>query len=185
MESRQPRAQRTAFKGLARGFDGAHRQLFHHHMRRHHDAGADRVVCGVQQGDGAAVRMAHQYRPLDAQLGQQRGQHLERLAVHVVGLQATAAAHIGARCRLAIALARIHHARPLQARAQLGGPVAPQRHTAQTFVQKHQRGEALGAGERHDLQGDALHVNGLVAVGIHGGPCGLRFTLEGVSESVV
>ena len=73
-------------------------------MRRHDDAGGDRVVGRMQQGDGAAVGMAQKQRLSDAQLAEQLWQHLKGFAVHVIGVQAALATHIGTAVRLAIAL---------------------------------------------------------------------------------
>jgi hypothetical protein len=41
--------------------------VFDDHVRRQHDAGVHGMAAGVKQGDGAAVGVAHQHRPLDAQ----------------------------------------------------------------------------------------------------------------------
>ena len=153
MKARQPLAQPAAAEGFAGLRDGGDREVFHDHMRGHHDAGGHRVAAGVQQGDGAAVRMADEHRLADVQVGEQRGEHLPGLAVHVVGLQAPGrspvaqggrAKHIRNRVGAPIAAARDHHARASGGCTELVGPVAPHGHRAQAFVQEDQRGAVCG-----------------------------------------
>ena len=78
-------------------FDGADGHVFHHHMRRHDDACAHRVVRRMQQGDGAAIGVADKHRRPDAQLRQQGRQHLQGFMVHVIRQQPALATHILAR----------------------------------------------------------------------------------------
>ena len=76
-------------------FDGMQGHVFNDHVRCHHDAGADRLAAGVQQGDAGAIRMTQQHRSFDAAGLQQRGQHVPGLAVHVVGQAAVGASYVG------------------------------------------------------------------------------------------
>ena len=83
--------------------------------------------------------MTHQHRALNAQRLAQCRQHVPGFGVQVVGLQAPAVAHVGHGVGLAITTARVDPAGASRRLAQRGGPVAPQGHAAQAFMQKNQR----------------------------------------------
>ena len=178
MVSGQALAQCALLKGPAGLLDGPQGDGLHHDVGGHDDAATHLPTAGVQQGDGASVRVPKQHGPFNAQDLQQRGQDLKGFVVHVVGQQASmppsirlarGAAHIGHGVGLAVTLARIHQARAAQMRAQACRPVAPHAHAAQTFVQKNQ-GRAIGTGGWRDAQGfkpDAVNVYFLKAWRMH------------------
>ncbi len=153
MKRRQPLAQWPVFKCLTCRRDGLNGQVFHHHMRGHDHATSHIKTAGMQQRDGAAVRMPQQDRPLDAQGVQQGGQDVQRFAVHVVGKPSTpalsidlarGAAHIGHGVRFAVALPRIEPPRTAQLCTEFRRPIAPHAHAAQALMQEHQVGTVLG-----------------------------------------
>ena len=54
------------------------------HVRRDEHETGDRVTTpGMDDGDRRAVAVADEERALEAELGEQRGQHVQRLVVHV------------------------------------------------------------------------------------------------------
>jgi hypothetical protein len=171
MEGLEAFTQSALFKRFAGQLDGLNRHVFDHDMGRHGDAGVDIAMGRVEQGNGAAIRMANQNRPLNGPSVEQLGQDQLGLTVHVVWLETAASnltvwallggpPHICHRIRLAIALPRIDQASTAELLTKQAWPVAPHAHTAQTFVQKNQNWVFLSRwrGDELGLQLDAEHV---------------------------
>jgi hypothetical protein len=116
----------------------------------------------VQQGNGAAIRMANQNRPLNGPSVEQLGQDQLGLTVHVVWLETAASnvivrallggsPHIRHSIRLAIALPRIDPASAAELLTEQSWPVTPHADTAKAFVQKNQNRVFLARWRRDEL----------------------------------
>jgi hypothetical protein len=132
----EPGTQVGALVGHAGLLDARERELFDEEMRRHDHQPGDLVTGRVEQGDGGAVAVPEQPRSLDADGGEQRGQHLVGLTLHEVGLPALA---VRPGRGAAVARAREDEAGKAVAGAEALGEVFPHRHRAEPFVQEDDR----------------------------------------------
>ena len=151
--------------GGARRGNALERHLLHPHVRRHRRKAGALVTRRMQQRDRAAVAVAHQHRPLDAQRRAQRRQHRERFVVQVVG-----AARRGQRIGLTVAAARVDQPGRAQPLAQRPRKVAPGRHRAEAFVQEHQ---GRAARRRRDAQQFEPRAGGFDELDHGAGPTGM------------
>ena len=133
---RQAGAQVRRLEGVAGELDAPDRDVLDEEMRRDRDHAGHGKARGMEQGDRAAVAVPEQPRPLDADRGEERGQHLVGLAVHEVGLPALVA-RLGRR--VPVAVAREDEAGEAVREAELARELPPHRDRAQALVQEHDR----------------------------------------------
>jgi hypothetical protein len=93
------------FKSLFHVGDGGDANRLHEKVRSHCHTACALKLAGVEQGDGAAVGVAHEQRLFDAELFEQGGQGGVGLTAHVIRFVATRAAHVFNRAGLAVASA--------------------------------------------------------------------------------
>src|SRR5262245_4742372 len=156
--------------GLGFG-DALHRNVLDEDVRGEHYQPRQAVArAGVDERDRRAIGVSDQHRLPDREPGEEFGQRLERLAMHVVDGEGRFE-QVG----LAVPVARVHDRRTARRLRHKRGELFPQRNRAKALVQEDERRPARIAREALDLQAMAARFDE--------GPLGLR--QAGLRETIV
>ncbi len=132
----EARAQVTVAVRDASRLDRLDPDVLDEHMRRdEHEAGHWVTAPGMDDRDRGAVAVADEERTLEAELGEQRWEHDQRLVVHVRHRP-----WFGRRGRSAVAVARVRHRRHVTERGpHVVDEPLPQVEGPEPFVQEDDR----------------------------------------------